>query len=526
MELESLVAALPAITSQRPELDGTGFCLGITSSKQTSGPVVHSHTTNFEGIVSRMLVILKQVCCIPESFLFSSIQTNHNAIIRPHTDKNGGVISMTVSFGDYEGGEFVLGGRWQSSWHQPIYFDGAEEHFVAPFSGDRWSLVLFPHNKIDYVSQNQKDFLRRIGFQLAAPLERPKLQPSQAVDSTASTRTVPQQEPTVPVQDQKMIVMEFSSGLGPLAAAARLSGMGILQYVFESDADCLDVVAKLPGDPQLLGGSCTNFVSLTEQIRTLAQNRKCILSYSPAGDYDMDTIVGISLVFNKLNNEKNMSAAAVMVTEPLSEMQRNEIVGVWASFPFEIRTEDFTPIKKTWWVWISGDISWPKHSASQSGLGDMMRIRPPRFFPTITKGEDCILNGWTWSNKGNNLFEDLKKGEQQNTVARCDTGEERPLLAGEVEALLGLEKDITNNIAKIPGQSLQNRQQRRFSMLHRTPPIRMLAFVLKAIVSSAFDGSWQEDDGLEAYFEKVGGTNEMSVLFLLHVVLGPFRVRK
>ena len=52
-ELESLVAALPGIISRRPELDGTGFCLGATSSKRASDPVIHSHTMDFEGSVKK-----------------------------------------------------------------------------------------------------------------------------------------------------------------------------------------------------------------------------------------------------------------------------------------------------------------------------------------------------------------------------------------------------------------------------------------------------------------------------------------
>jgi hypothetical protein len=70
--LEELVVQLPPIRSGRPELQGEGFCLGVTSSKKTGGVVIHSHVSDFPEVVDEIIHVLYELECISGEFPFSS----------------------------------------------------------------------------------------------------------------------------------------------------------------------------------------------------------------------------------------------------------------------------------------------------------------------------------------------------------------------------------------------------------------------------------------------------------------------
>ena len=84
------------------------------------------------------------------------------------------------------------------------------------------------------------------------------------------------------------------------------------------------------------------------------------------------------------------------------------------------------------------------------------------------------------------------------------SGAVRRLFAAEEEALLGFEEDFTNHIAKVPEQSLAQRQLRRHSLLARAPPVRMLAFILSAMVAAAQDGNSTRWGFSDAFFSEAG----------------------
>ena len=180
-------------------MGGVGYCLGITSSRKSSTPVIHSHTTDFEGSVRRIIELLKLVCGISSEFIFTSIQVNLNALIRPHRDRNASVTSITVSLGNFTGGDLVIGGVHHNTYRNAITFDGSEVHFVTPFEGDRFSVVLFPHHRMHEISFEQRSFLEQLGFQLATPI----LGPSNS--STLGSSTAP----CVPVRGEKIFIVEF-----------------------------------------------------------------------------------------------------------------------------------------------------------------------------------------------------------------------------------------------------------------------------------------------------------------------------
>ena len=187
---------------------------------------------------------------------------------------------------------------------------GSEEHFVAPFEGDRFSVVLFPHHSMHLISQEQRSFLLSLGFQLEQP-----------VVSLPSTPTLGSYiAPCVPVRGEKIFIVEFGAGLGPLSAAARLVGKRAQCYFFESNSDALDVLAKLPGEPQLLGGNCMDYTKLAKQLFAFTADH-IILSYVSPQQIDMAVIIGIADAMCEFRSQRILRSGALIVTPALSENQ-------------------------------------------------------------------------------------------------------------------------------------------------------------------------------------------------------------
>jgi len=78
-------------------------------------------------------------------FKYTTIQVNKNVLSMPHIDKNNIGPSKIIALGDFIGGELYIEGMpfnikniWKS-------FNGKRGHWVAPFTGERYSLVFFTH---------------------------------------------------------------------------------------------------------------------------------------------------------------------------------------------------------------------------------------------------------------------------------------------------------------------------------------------------------------------------------------------
>jgi len=88
---------------------------------------------------------------LPKKFFWSQVQINFNYDIPKHKDSANQGYSFIVGLGDYTGGELMIdfGGyiKKVDIKDNPYTFNGSEyEHWVAPFEGDRWSLVFFTHH--------------------------------------------------------------------------------------------------------------------------------------------------------------------------------------------------------------------------------------------------------------------------------------------------------------------------------------------------------------------------------------------
>jgi len=76
-------------------------------------------------------------------FEFTQVTLNYNHQMKPHKHKNEG-ISQAILLGDFEGGALCVedGNRYEEKnvW---FTFNGKKNHWVEPFSGERFSLILY-----------------------------------------------------------------------------------------------------------------------------------------------------------------------------------------------------------------------------------------------------------------------------------------------------------------------------------------------------------------------------------------------
>jgi hypothetical protein len=88
---------------------------------------------------------------LPKKFFWSQVQINFNYDIPKHFDSSNQGYSYIVGIGDYTGGELMIDFNGYVKTvdikDSPYTFNGSDyEHWVAPFEGDRWSLVFFTHH--------------------------------------------------------------------------------------------------------------------------------------------------------------------------------------------------------------------------------------------------------------------------------------------------------------------------------------------------------------------------------------------
>lgn len=78
-------------------------------------------------------------------FKYTTIQLNKNVMSPPHVDKNNVGPSYIIALGDYKGGELFVEGKSHNIRDKFFKFNGTKGHWVAPFTGTRYSLVFFTH---------------------------------------------------------------------------------------------------------------------------------------------------------------------------------------------------------------------------------------------------------------------------------------------------------------------------------------------------------------------------------------------
>jgi len=116
---------------------GRSQCLGIVG-KRCMPPNISRQSWRNPYLHHLLMEFAKKHINIP----FTSIQVNQDMTCAPHKDKGNIGVSAIVAFGDYTGGELVVEGVKHDIKNKIFLFDGsAQEHYTAPFTGERYSLV-------------------------------------------------------------------------------------------------------------------------------------------------------------------------------------------------------------------------------------------------------------------------------------------------------------------------------------------------------------------------------------------------
>ena len=82
-------------------------------------------------------------------FGYSTCHVNRNFNGVPHRDKNNVGLSWALSLGDFSGGELVCETEdpralaCHNTKRRPVIFDGARPHWVTPYEGKRYSVILY-----------------------------------------------------------------------------------------------------------------------------------------------------------------------------------------------------------------------------------------------------------------------------------------------------------------------------------------------------------------------------------------------
>lgn len=132
-----------------------GYVLRYGNTARGSCAVAPSrHNRGFERALALMHRLFRQG--LPADATYTSIALNHAYAARPHRDKYNVGPSHTISFGEFGGGELHVrtkdGERRYATRDRFLTFDGQNEHWVAPFTGDRYSLVYFTDGRFSQLA--------------------------------------------------------------------------------------------------------------------------------------------------------------------------------------------------------------------------------------------------------------------------------------------------------------------------------------------------------------------------------------
>jgi len=86
-------------------------------------------------------------------FEATAFQVNRNFRCLPHKDRGNIGFSVIVGFGDYKGGELIVGGQTHDIQHKPLLFDGTLIHETKPFTGTRYSVVMYNRRRPNNISR-------------------------------------------------------------------------------------------------------------------------------------------------------------------------------------------------------------------------------------------------------------------------------------------------------------------------------------------------------------------------------------
>ena len=117
---------------------------------QLLGREPRHHQEKYEPITRALMQVLWDTLHeIAGDFSFSTAHINRNFCGAPHVDRNNVGLSMTFALGEYLGGELVTETEnprilaCHDTHRRPVIFDGHRPHWVLPYKGIRYSIVLY-----------------------------------------------------------------------------------------------------------------------------------------------------------------------------------------------------------------------------------------------------------------------------------------------------------------------------------------------------------------------------------------------
>ena len=99
-------------------------------------------------------------------FSYSTCHVNKNFNGVPHVDKNNVGLSWALSLGDCEGGELMCETdnprvlERHTTRRRPVIFDGHRPHWVLPYEGTRYSVILYTSKHGEHLEEDQRDLAR------------------------------------------------------------------------------------------------------------------------------------------------------------------------------------------------------------------------------------------------------------------------------------------------------------------------------------------------------------------------------
>ena len=153
--------------SSRTKVPGRGTCVGVTFSGKQGyiGPLTKSVEQLIRLINNTMFSIAESR---GTDYRWSSIQINHNTISAKHTDRNNLGESWSFTAGHFDGGQLIVPYlRFKGA--KPgvmVQFDGRRTHWSLPFTGERYSVVVFCHDRHRDVVGKDREYLEGLGFHL------------------------------------------------------------------------------------------------------------------------------------------------------------------------------------------------------------------------------------------------------------------------------------------------------------------------------------------------------------------------
>jgi hypothetical protein len=117
---------------------------------QLLGREPRHHQEKYDPITRALMQVLWDTLHeIAGDFSFSTAHINRNFCGAPHVDRNNVGLSMTFALGEYLRGELVTETEnprilaCHDTHRRPVIFDGHRPHWVLPYKGIRYSIVLY-----------------------------------------------------------------------------------------------------------------------------------------------------------------------------------------------------------------------------------------------------------------------------------------------------------------------------------------------------------------------------------------------